>query len=172
MKLFHTRPDGAFQAYNATVVGKVTVGAETSFWFNVTVRGDVAPITIGQRVNIQDNSVIHVDNDIENVIEDEVVIGHGAVIHGAAIGKRTLIGMGATILGKTKIGAGCLIAAGCVVPPGLVVPDNHMVIGVPGKIAREVKPAEQDYIAYLYNHYVELAKEYVRGDYDSQVFAK
>jgi carbonic anhydrase/acetyltransferase-like protein (isoleucine patch superfamily) len=112
MPLFHKRPDGAYQAHNATVCGDVTVGAQSSFWFNTVVRGDVAPIIIGQRVNIQDGAVIHCDHGITNVIEDDVIIGHGAIVHGALVGRGSLIGMHATVLGRTKIGVECLIAAG------------------------------------------------------------
>jgi carbonic anhydrase/acetyltransferase-like protein (isoleucine patch superfamily) len=166
MRLFIARPDGAYQAHNSTVIGDVKVGAKSSFWFSSVVRGDVAPIVVGKRVNVQDCAVIHCDADIPNFIEDDVVIGHGATIHGAFIGRGSLIGMGATLLGHCKIGAGCLVAAGAVVPPGLVAPDGHMVMGVPGKVARPVKPEELEYMQWLVPHYVELAEKYVRGDFD------
>jgi len=153
-----------FLAHNATLTGTITIGELSSFWFNAVVRGDVAPITIGHRVNIQDNAVIHCDSGVPNVIEDDVVIGHGAVVHGAHIGRGTLIGMHATVLGRTRIGNECLIAAGAVVPPGLEVPDRTVVMGVPGKITRPVTEKELDYMHWLAGHYVALAQKYVNGE--------
>ncbi len=166
MPLFHKRPDGAYQAHNATVCGDVSVGAQSSFWFNTVARGDVAPIVIGRRVNVQDGAIVHCDYGITNVIEDDVTIGHGAILHGAFVGRGTLVGMHATVLGKTRIGVECLIAAGAVVPPGLVVPDRHVVMGVPGKIIRPIKDEELEYIRSLFGRYVTVAEKYVAGVYD------
>src|SRR3954468_8622453 len=136
MPRFTRTPGNWFLADNATVVGDVTVGELSSFWFNAVVRGDVAPIVIGRRVNVQDGTVIHCDSGVPNVIQDDVTIGHRAIVHGAFVGQGTLVGMGAILLGRTRIGRECLVAAGAVVPPGLVVPDRMLVIGVPGKVAR------------------------------------
>lgn len=166
MQLFRQSKSGYFQACNAIITGDVTIGSLSSFWFGATVRGDVAPITIGQRVNVQDQAVIHCDNGYPNVIEDDVVIGHGAIVHGQYVGRGSLIGMGATLLGHTKIGQHCLVAAGAVVPPGLEVPDGMMVMGVPGKIVRPVRPQELEYMQMLAKHYVELAQKYVQGEFD------
>jgi carbonic anhydrase/acetyltransferase-like protein (isoleucine patch superfamily) len=156
-------------AHNATLTGDITVGADSSFWFNTVVRGDVAPVTIGRRVNVQDGAIVHCDSNVPNVIEDDVVIGHGAIVHGMHIGAGTLIGMGATVLGRTKIGKQCLIAAGAVVPPGLEVPDRMMVMGVPGKIVRPVKDEELQYMQWLSGHYVELAKKYLSGAFERNI---
>src|SRR5947199_9008548 len=134
MPLLTRTPQNVFFAHSATIVGDVTVGELTSFWFNTVVRGDVAPITIGRQVNVQDAAVIHCDTDVPNVIEDDVTIGHGAIVHGMFVGRGSLIGMGATLLGRTKIGRECLVAAGAVVAPGLDVPDRMCVMGVPGPI--------------------------------------
>src|ERR1700679_2610432 len=111
-------------AQNATLMGDVTIGDLASFWFNAVVRGDVAPISIGRRVNVQDGCVIHCDTGIPNVIEEDVTIGHRAVVHGTFVGRGSLIGIGAILLGRTRIGSECLIAAGAVVPPGLQAPDR------------------------------------------------
>jgi carbonic anhydrase/acetyltransferase-like protein (isoleucine patch superfamily) len=157
---FTSHPLGYFCAPSSVVVGDVTTGQDSSFWFNAVVRGDVAPIIIGQRVNVQDNATVHCDSGLTNVIEDDVVIGHNAIVHGEFVGEGSLIGMGATVLGKTRIGRGCLIAAGAVVSPGLIVPDGMVVMGVPGKIVRPTKPSEQEYMKWLSKHYVELAKKY------------
>lgn len=163
MQLVSEHSDGSYRACSALVVGDVTIGRQSSFWFQTVVRGDVAPIRIGQRVNLQDAAVIHVDAGVPNVIEDEVTIGHGAVLHGEFVGRGTLIGMRATLLGHSRIGSECLVAAGAVVPPGLVVPDRHMVAGVPARIIRPVKEEEIQYIRYTIGRYVELAQEYAAG---------
>ncbi len=167
MALFRRTPGGCLVSHNATIVGDVTIGELSSFWFNAVVRGDVAAVTIGRRVNVQDHVLIHCDTGVPNVIEDGVSIGHGAVVHGALVGRGSLIGMHATLLGKTRIGAECLIAAGAVVPPGLVVPDRMVVMGVPGKIVRPVKDQELEYLRWLPERYVELAERYAAGEFES-----
>ena len=149
-----------FVSPTAVIVGDIEIGELASFWFGAVVRGDVAPIRIGRRVNVQDNAVIHCDSGVTNWIEDDVTIGHGAIVHGAHIGEGSLIGMGATVLGKSKIGKRCLIAAGAVVSPGLEVPDDHVVMGVPGKVVRPTRDGEQKYMRWLTEHYVELATKY------------
>ena len=164
MPHFTRTADNWFLARNATVCGDVTVGALSSFWFNAVARGDVAPIVIGRRVNVQDGAVIHCDSGLENVIEDDVTIGHRAVVHGGRVGRGTLVGMGAVVLGKTRIGQECLIAAGAVVPPGLQVPDRMLVVGVPGKVARPVGEKDLAYMRWLTTHYAELAERYTVED--------
>jgi carbonic anhydrase/acetyltransferase-like protein (isoleucine patch superfamily) len=165
MPLLITRtPAGYYRAHNATLTGDVTIGPLVSFWFNAVVRGDVAPIRIGARTNVQDNAVIHADTDVPNSIGDDVVIGHGAIVHGVRVGDRCLIGMGATLLSGTKLGDDVFIAAGAVVPPNLEVPDGMMVMGVPGKIVRPISDKERQYMRWLAQHYVEVAEKYVRGE--------
>ena len=166
MPLFTRRRDGSFRASNATVAGDVKLGPDASVWFNAVIRGDVAPVTIGRRTNVQDGAVIHCDSGVPNAIGDDVVIGHGAVVHGQSIGDGTLVGMAAVVLGRTVVGRGCLIAAGAVVPPGLVVPDGMCVMGVPGRIVRPVKPTEVEYARWLSGHYVALAERYAAGEFD------
>jgi carbonic anhydrase/acetyltransferase-like protein (isoleucine patch superfamily) len=165
MPLFTRHADGSFRAHNCTVVGDVSLGTDASVWFNAVIRGDVAPVVIGPRTNVQDGAVLHCDSGVANQIGSDVVIGHGAIVHGKSVGDGTLIGMGAVVLGQTVIGRDCLIAAGAVVPPGLVVPDGSAVMGVPGKITRPVKPEEREYMRRLQKHYVELAERYVRGEF-------
>ena len=167
MSLITKYADGSYRARNSTVVGDVEVGEAASIWFGAVIRGDVAKVSIGRRANVQDNAVVHCDSGIPNVIEDDVVIGHGAVVHGMFVGQGSLIGMGATVLGRSKIGRGCLIAAGAVVPPGLEVPDGMTVMGVPGKIVRPVKPDELQYMQWLRDHYVQLAQKYVDGAFET-----
>ncbi len=167
MPLFSRHRDGSFRADTSRVIGEVHAGEGATFWFGAVVRGDVAPITIGRRSNVQDNAVVHCDSGIPNVIGDDVTIGHSAVVHGKSIGDGSLIGMSATVLGRTVIGRRCLIAAGAVVPPGLIVPDEMMVMGVPGKIVRPVKPQEFEYMKWLSSHYVELAEKYLHGAFEA-----
>jgi carbonic anhydrase/acetyltransferase-like protein (isoleucine patch superfamily) len=164
MRYFTRTKDGVYVSYNCTVTGDVTIARGASLWFGAVVRGDVAPVTIGRRTNVQDGAVVHCDTGVPNVIEDDVVIGHRAVVHGMFVGAGSLIGMGAVVLSRAKIGRGCLIAAGAVVPPDLVVPDGMVVMGVPGKIVRPVKPDELEYMRWLVPHYVELAEKYVNGE--------
>jgi len=166
MPLFREHPDGSFRSHNCTVVGDVKMGRQSSVWFNTVIRGDVAPITIGSRVNIQDQAVIHCDTGVPNVIEDDVVIGHSAIVHGQFVGRGSLIGMAATLLSRTKIGTECLIAAGAVVVPDTTIPDRHLVAGVPAKIIRPLNDEDLKYIRWLTNHYVELAQKYIAGEFD------
>lgn len=165
MDWFYATPEGAFVAYNATVSADVELGPESSVWFGAVVRGDVAPVRIGRRVNIQDGAVIHCDTGFANTIEDDVSIGHRAVVHGERVGRGTLIGMGAVLLGHTKIGAECLIGAGAVVPPGLEVPDRMVVVGVPGKIIRPVTDMDLKYLRWLPERYVDLVGKYLAGEF-------
>ena len=165
MELFRRTKDDVYLAHNATVVGDVTIGPQSSFWFNAVVRGAVAPVSIGRRVNVQDGAIIHCDTGVPNVIEDDVSIGHAAVVHGMFVGRGSLIGMSATLLSRTKIGSECLVAAGAVVPPGLEVPDRMVVMGVPGRIVRPVSKEELKYMRWLTPHYVALAEKYAAGQF-------
>lgn len=165
MKWFHEIPGGAFLAHNATVTGDVRIGAMSSIWFSAVVRGDVAPVTIGERVNIQDGAIVHCDTNFANVIEDDVTIGHRAVVHGERVGRGSLVGIGAVLLGHTEIGEECLIGAGAVVPPGTKVPDRMLVVGVPGRILRPVNDKELEYLHWLSKRYVELVQKYQAGDF-------
>jgi carbonic anhydrase/acetyltransferase-like protein (isoleucine patch superfamily) len=166
MPRFNRTESGYFEAPNCIVVGDVQIGELSSVWFGTVIRGDVAPVRVGRRVNVQDNAVVHCDTDVENVIEDDVTIGHGAIVHGKLVGRGSLIGMGAVVLSRSVIGEECLIAAGAVVPPDLKVPNRMVVMGVPGKIVRSVKPEEHQYMKWLTTHYVELAEKYWGGAFE------
>ena len=165
MTLFTRHPRGFLLSCNAIVYGDVTIGEDVSIWFNTVIRGDVAPIIIGRGTNVQDGVVIHCDSSVTNEIGEDVTIGHGAIVHGKKIGNGSLIGMGAKVLGETIIGSECLIAAGAVVPPGLVVPDRKVVMGVPGKIVRDVTEKDLQYMRWLAPHYVTLAKRHAQGEF-------
>ncbi|MGA3068245.1 MAG: gamma carbonic anhydrase family protein [Tepidisphaeraceae bacterium] len=167
MSRFVRTPAGYFRPENCTIVGDVRIGADSSIWFGAVIRGDVAPIRIGTRVNIQDNAVVHCDTAVPNTIEDDVTVGHGAIVHGKHVGSGSLIGMGATLLSRTVVGRQCLIAAGALVPPDLNVPDRMLVLGVPGKIVRPVSEEELRYMQWLTQTYRELAQKYADGMFDA-----
>lgn len=152
-------------APNSTVVGDVEIGTDSSIWFNVVIRGDIAPIRIGRRVNVQDQAVIHCDNGIQNVIEDDVCIGHSAIVHGKFVGAGSLIAMGSRLLGRSKVGRGCIVAAGAVLAEGSEVPDGMVAMGVPAKIIRPVRSDEIELISQIASGYVELAGRYFRDGF-------
>ncbi|MEM9790826.1 MAG: gamma carbonic anhydrase family protein [Planctomycetota bacterium] len=158
------RVNHAWIADTARVVGDVTLGHNVSIWYGAVMRGDVAPISIGDETNVQDNAVIHVDHSFPNRIGACVTIGHGAICHGQAIGDGSLIGMGATLLGRSKIGRNAIVAAGALVPEGMEVPDEHVAMGVPAKVVRPINDREREYIAVLPPRYVEEAEMHWRGE--------
>lgn len=154
-----------FIAETATVIGDVTIGKEASVWFGAVVRGDAAPIVIGEGSNVQDNVTIHVDTDTPVSIGKRVTIGHAAVVHGATVEDGVLIGIGAVVLNRARIGERSIIAAGTLVTEGTEVPPGSLVMGVPGKIVRQVN---EDEIARIENGattYIERAKNYWKGIY-------
>lgn len=137
-----------FIASGARIIGDVTIGAGSSVWFNVVIRGDVNTITIGTRTNIQDLVMCHVTHrKYALTIGNDVTVGHSAILHGTTIGDRILIGMGATILDRSTIGNDSLIAAGAVVREGFTVPEGVLVAGVPAKIVRELTEEERAAVA-------------------------
>ena len=131
-----------FIAPGAIVLGDVTLGDKVGIWYHATVRGDRAPIIIGQGSNVQDNAVVHVDDDFGVVIGENVTIGHGAIIHGCEIGDNTLIGMGAIVMNGAKIGQNCIVGAGALVTQNTIVPDNSLILGNPAKVKRAVTQEE------------------------------
>ncbi len=172
-RLFQVHPDmagrvcrrgGAFVADNATVVGDVRLGKDVSVWFGVTIRGDDAAIEIGEGTNVQDNTCIHCDPGAPNVIGKGVTIGHGAIVHGLEIGDYTMVGMGSVVLGGSRIGEYSMIGAGAVVREGAVIPPRSVVLGVPGKIVREVTDEEAEGMRRRAGHYVERAASYLHPE--------
>ena len=145
----------AFVDLSAQVIGDVHLGAESSIWMNVVVRGDVNYIRIGARTNIQDLTLVHVMRETNpTIIGDDVTIGHSAVVHGCTIEDRCLIGMGAILLNGCLIGSGSIVAAGTLVPERMVVPPGSMVMGVPGKVKRPLTPKEDASIQWYADNYV------------------
>ena len=150
----------AFIAPTAVIVGDVEIGEFASVWFGAVIRGDTAPIRIGERSNVQDNCVIHTDDGAPATIGANCSLGHGAIIHGATVGDGALIGMAATLLNHSEAGAGCIIAAGALLPEGKAIPAGQLALGSPAKVARAVSDAERVRIADGIEHYVEYAREY------------
>jgi carbonic anhydrase/acetyltransferase-like protein (isoleucine patch superfamily) len=152
-----------FLAEGAMVIGDVEIGEESSVWFHTVVRGDIQRIRIGRRTNVQDHCTLHVTRKDPLVVGNEVTIGHGAVVHGCTVGDVSLIGIGAVVLDGAIIGRGSVIGAGTVVAPGTVVPAHSLVLGVPGKVVRDLGPGSGDGNRVTAANYVELARAYQKG---------
>jgi len=136
------RVGGALVASTAVVDGDVTLADRVSVWWNAVLRGDDAPIRIGEESNVQDLVMVHADPGVSLVVGRAVTIGHHAVLHGASIGDHALIGIGSVLLAGSEIGEGAIVAAGAVVREGMRVPARALVAGVPARVLRDVKPEE------------------------------
>ena len=155
----------AFIAPGAVVLGDVTLGPQASIWYTAVLRGDTAPIVIGEASNIQDGTIIHTNRGVPLDIADEVSIGHRAVVHCRRVGEGSLIGIGSIVLDDCEIGRGCIIAAGAVLPPYTIVPDGKVVMGVPGRIVRDTTATERTYIREVIASYVHLGRLHAEGRY-------
>jgi carbonic anhydrase/acetyltransferase-like protein (isoleucine patch superfamily) len=156
-------PRIAVSAYvdpSAVVIGDVAIGERSSVWPNVSVRGDIGLIRVGEESNIQDNSVLHLDEGVPLVIGDRVTVGHAVVLHGCVIEDESLIGIGAIVLNHACIGKGAVVAAGALVPEGMQVPPGMLVMGVPAKVFRAVTEEEATRFREGCKHYVEKAALY------------
>ena len=147
----------AYVAEGAQLIGDVILKADSSIWYNTVCRADINRIVIGERTNIQDNSVIHLENDQGVLVENDVTVGHNAIIHGCSIADGALIGMGAIIMNGAVIGKGVVIGAGAVVKEDMVIPDFSLVVGVPGKIVKSLSPETYDDNLKWAAKYVKLA---------------
>lgn len=152
-------PD-AFIASTATVAGDVTIESGVSVWFGAVIRAESAPVRIGARSNVQDNCTIHTDVGAPVVVGEDCSLGHNAVVHGAVLGDRVLIGMHATVLNNARVGSECIVAAGALVSEGKHIEAGHLVIGVPGKPVRSITDAERERILSGARHYQDFAGEY------------
>lgn len=153
----------AFIAPGAVVLGDVSMGARASIWYNSVVRGDMAPISIGDNTNVQDLSVVHVDEGAPCSIGSRVGIGHRAILHGCTVEDDCLVGMGAILLNGVWIGTGSVIGAGAVVPEGMEIPPGSVVLGVPARIVRTVDDTLRARITSTWQHYVAEAKRHRSG---------
>ena len=151
-------------ARTAYVAGEVTLGDDVTIMHHVTIRGDVAPIRVGARCNVQDGAVLHTQNAVPLEIAEDVGIGHRAVVHCRRVGPRTVIGIGAIVLDGAEVGADCIVAAGAVVTPGTIIPAGKVVAGLPAKVLRDMTAADRGYAAFVVQCYLELKKRYAAGE--------
>jgi len=156
--------EGVFIAPTATVIGNVTIAPGSSVWFGAVIRSDLALIQIGRNTSVQDNAVIHVREGSETRIGDQVTMGHGAIVHGAQIEDTVLIGIGAIILDKARVGKGSIVGAGAVVTEGTQIPRRSLVLGVFGKVVKEVTSEQFQWIEENAKSYTELAQRYLTSE--------
>ncbi|KAA9006256.1 gamma carbonic anhydrase family protein [Paenibacillus spiritus] len=149
-----------YVAEGAKLIGDVRLGERSSVWFNAVLRGDLAPVLIGRRCNIQDGAIGHVASEHPLILEDDITVGHGAIIHGCRIGSGTLVGMGAIVLNGAQIGEYALIGAGSVVTENSILPPYTLSLGTPAKVVREL--TEQDLLRMkrTCESYIQKAQEY------------
>jgi len=146
-------------------MGDVTLGADSSVWYQAVLRADLAAIVIGAESNIQDGAVVHVDYGLPCIVGRRVGVGHRVILHGCVVEDECLIGMGSVLLNRVRVGTGSVVAAGAVIPEGMVVPPGSLVMGVPGRIVRPVDAALRERIGDTWTHYVELARQHRAGHY-------
>lgn len=152
----------AFIAANATVLGDVTLGEETSVWYQSVLRADINRIVIGPRSNIQDGAVVHLADDYGVEVGELVTVGHKAILHACRLGNEVLVGMGAIVLDGAEIGSRCIVGAGALVTGGKRFPDGSLILGSPAKVARVLTAEEQASIRGWADRYVQLSREYLR----------
>lgn len=152
-----------YLAPGAYVIGDCQLGDDVGIWFHAVLRGDVEPIVIGDRTNVQDGSVLHTDKGMPCILGNDVTVGHRAIVHGAQVGDGALIGMGATVLSGAIIGEGALVAAGSLVPEGREIPPGWLAMGIPAKPVRELTPQEVDRVKAGVIHYIEQKDSYRTG---------
>lgn len=152
--------EDVYVAENAVITGDVTIGSQSSVWFNSVIRGDVAPTIIGKKVSIQDNSVLHQSPNTPLLIEDEVTVGHAVILHSCEIKKGALIGMGSIILDGAIIGEGAFIGAGSLVPQGKRIPPNSLAFGRPAKVVRELNEEDIADMNRITREYAEKGQYY------------
>lgn len=158
-----TIANDVYIAPHATVIGDVVLEAGVSIWFGAVLRGDSGRIVIGAGSNVQDNSVIHVNDRADTIIGARVTLGHGVIAEGCNIGDDCLIGMGATVLSGATIGNGSLVAAGAVVREGQTIPEGVLAAGVPAKVIRPLTPQDHERIRQAAKHYGENGRYYAKN---------
>ena len=149
-------------ADTARVFGKVILGDESSVWFSAVLRGDSDLIKIGDRSNIQESAVVHVDPGFPTTIGNDCIIGHGAIVHGATLGNNVLVGMHATVLNGAQIGNFCIIGAHALVTEGTIIPDYSIVMGAPAKVVKQMSDSHVEKIKRNAQAYADLSKEYIK----------
>lgn len=155
----------AFIARGAIVLGNVHLGADASLWYNTVVRGDTERIVIGDETNIQDLSMVHADPGYPCLVGRRVTVGHRAILHGCTVEDECLIGMGAILLNGVRVGRGSVVGAGAVLVESTIVPPGSVVLGIPGRVAREVDETMRERIDRSWRHYVAQAENHRRGQF-------
>ncbi len=159
--------DSAFIAHNAVIIGDVEIGPDCGIWYNVVLRGDLAPLRVGANTNIQDGTVVHVDSRTQpSVIGDNVTVGHMALIHAATLHDGCMVGMKATVMDEAVVESGALVAAGAVVTPGKRVGTNELWAGTPARFLREVGDSDRALMDYILPVYRDLADQYIAAGLD------
>ena len=158
-----------YVAPNATLIGRVNLGDESSVWFGAVLRGDNDDINVGARSNIQDGCIVHVDPGVPVNIGEDVVVGHSAIVHGATVGDNSLIGMRATLLNHVKVGKYCIIGAHSLLTEGTEIPDFSVVMGVPGKVVKQLTPEQAEKIKKNAASYVALGKRYLAEEFKLKI---
>lgn len=153
----------AWVADSAEVIGRIALQAEASVWYRAVLRGDTEWITVGERSNIQDGSVLHTDHGIPMAIGADVTVGHQVMLHGCTVGDGSLIGIGAVVLNGARIGRHCIVGAGALVTEGKEFPDGVLIVGSPAKVARELTPEQIARLKLSAAHYVDNARRHARG---------
>lgn len=153
-------PESVFVADGAVITGDVIIGEDTSIWFHTVIRGDVAPTIIGNRVNIQDNSILHQSPNNPLIIEDDVTVGHQVILHSSIVKQKALIGMGSIVLDGAIIGEGAFIGAGSLIPQGKEIPPYTLAFGRPAKVIRPLTEEDIKEMERVRNEYVQKGKYY------------
>ncbi|GAA5081135.1 gamma carbonic anhydrase family protein [Roseibacterium beibuensis] len=155
--------EDSWVAPDANLIGRIVLETGASVWFGSTLRGDNEEIRVGAGSNVQENCVFHTDMGYPLTIGANCTIGHKAMLHGCTIGDGSLIGMGATVLNGAKIGKGCLIGAGALIPEGKEIPDGSLVMGMPGKVVRDLDAAAQEKLLASAEHYRQRMRRFREG---------
>ncbi|WP_134700196.1 gamma carbonic anhydrase family protein [Ammoniphilus sp. YIM 78166] len=161
--------DTVFLAKGSLVSGDVTIGKDSSIWYNTVIRGDIAPTIIGERTSIQDNSTLHQSPGNPLIIEDEVTVGHNAVLHSCIVRQGALIGMGAIILDGAEIGEEAMIGAGSLVPPGKKIPPRCLAVGSPAKVIRELNEKDFAELKRIRQSYVDKGRYYKEAERENNI---
>jgi len=159
-KLSPNIPESCFIAPNACVIGNVELADNASIWFNVVIRADLAQVKIGKNSNIQDGSVLHVDEGFPITVAENVTVGHKAMLHGCSIGAGSLIGINAVVLNGAKIGKNCLVGANALVTENMDIPDGSLVLGSPAKVVKQLDEKTKEMLAAGAAHYVHSSHQY------------
>ena len=161
--IFPRIAESAFVAENADLIGDVEIGEESSVWFQTVLRADVSPIRVGTHTNIQDGSILHGTHDVPTILGNWVTVGHRVILHACHVEDHCLIGMGATVLNRARVGEGSIVAAGALVPQGTIIPPGSLYVGVPARLQRKLAAADRRYIDSHATHYLEYKEAYMAG---------